>query len=427
MAQTTFRHREPHPAVIPPMGWLVWGLSAALFCYALFHRMAPSVMIDQLMADLAVSGAMLGNLSALYYFAYASLQVPAGAMIDRWGPRIVITVAGVTCAAGSLLFGLGPSIEIVYLGRLLIGIGAGFFFVGTLAIATRWFPAHRFALLSGLTMLAGLSGGVAGQAPLSLVVEAAGWRAAMVAAGLLGLALAVVFAVVARDRPDGSPESAHRSGGMLAGLGEIVRNPHNWLLAVIGASMSAPMLAFAGLWGVSWLMQVHGLSRPMAALVTSLLLAGWAVGSPLAGWMSDRTRKRKGPIVASAAGGLVILLAILYLPISSPWLFAPLFFMCGAILGCMVVLYPLVGETNPAQYSGTAYAFCNMFPVASGALFQPLIGFLLDLGWDGTLVDGARVYDAATYGWAFAVMPAFLAIGLIASLAIRDSGAVRTA
>ena len=71
--------------------WLTWGLGAALFCYGFFQRVAPSVMIDPLMRDLAVGGAVLGNLSAFYFYAYAGLQIPVGMMVDRWGPRRLLT------------------------------------------------------------------------------------------------------------------------------------------------------------------------------------------------------------------------------------------------------------------------------------------------------------------------------------------------
>lgn len=409
------------------LAWLVWGLAALSFCFAYFQRVAPSVMIDQLMVDLAVGGALLGNLSALYFYAYAGMQVPAGMLLDRWGPRRVIAGAIAICGLGSLLCGVGTSAGMVYLGRLLVGLGAAFSFVGCLKLAGSWFPPHRFALISGLTMMVGMSGGVLGQAPLALVVDVAGWRGAFVGAGIFGLILAAAIALIVRDRADGAPPSSVPTSGpgMLTGLGRVARRPHNLVLALVAGSMSAPLLAFAGLWGVSWLMQVHGLARAEAALITSALLVGWAVGAPLAGWLSDVLRLRKAPLVASLAIGLATLLAVLYLPISSSWLFGFLFFVCGVTFGCMVLVYPIAAETNPEGLSGTAFAFCNMFTVGAGALFQPLIGALLDLWWDGTLRNGVPVYDSATYGWALSALPIFLVVGLFASFAVKETGARR--
>ena len=70
--------------------WLVWSLAAISFGYAFFHRVTPSVMVSDLMADFAVSGAVLGTLSALYFYPYVLLQVPLGAMLETFGTRILL-------------------------------------------------------------------------------------------------------------------------------------------------------------------------------------------------------------------------------------------------------------------------------------------------------------------------------------------------
>ncbi|MEE9210945.1 MAG: hypothetical protein V3U23_10890 [Kiloniellales bacterium] len=54
--------------------WLVWLPAALVLTYAFFHRVAPSVMIDPLMRDLGLGAAVLGNLSAFYFYAYAGLH-----------------------------------------------------------------------------------------------------------------------------------------------------------------------------------------------------------------------------------------------------------------------------------------------------------------------------------------------------------------
>ena len=125
-------YRAPWRAWRP---WLVWLLAALLFTYAFFHRVAPSVMIDPLMRDLGVGAAVLGNLSAFYFYAYAVLQIPVGMAVDRWGPRRVLTAAAGFCALGSLCFALSESLGWLYLGRLMIGVGSAFGFVGALTLA----------------------------------------------------------------------------------------------------------------------------------------------------------------------------------------------------------------------------------------------------------------------------------------------------
>ena len=131
-------------------------LGALFFFYAWILRVSPSVMVEHLMRDFAVSGAILGNLSAVYFYAYAALQMPVGMALDRWGPRKVMSIAVLGAGAGCLIFAAAPNVEVAYLGRLLIGAGAAFGLVGGLVLAGNWFPPHRFAMLSGLIMASGL-------------------------------------------------------------------------------------------------------------------------------------------------------------------------------------------------------------------------------------------------------------------------------
>ena len=81
--------------------WLVWGLTASFYCYGFFQRVAPSVMVSELMVDFNVSAAALGNLSAFYFYAYASLQLPIGVMIDHWSPKRMLVGAALLCGVGS--------------------------------------------------------------------------------------------------------------------------------------------------------------------------------------------------------------------------------------------------------------------------------------------------------------------------------------
>ena len=122
--------------------WLVWGVGALSFAYAFLQRVSPSVMVEDLMRDFAVSGAVLGNLSAIYFYAYAILQIPVGVALDNWGPRRMLTAAAVIAATGSVLLASADALSVAYLGRLLVGVGCAVGFVGTLKIATNWFPPN---------------------------------------------------------------------------------------------------------------------------------------------------------------------------------------------------------------------------------------------------------------------------------------------
>jgi MFS family permease len=407
----------------PAMAWAVWGLTALFYAYGSFQRVAPAVMVPDLMAEFDASAAMLGSLSAFYFYAYAVLQLPVGLMLDRWGARRMMTMAALLTGGGGLLFAMAGTVGAANLGRLLIGAGSAFTWIGCLTAAALWFPPRRFALVTGLSTLAGMVGAVGAQAPLAALVAAAGWRDTMLWAAAFALVLAAAIAVVVRDRPAapaaGRPVATLR--GLLLGLRVAASDGQLWITALAGCMMSIPVLAFAGLWGVPYLMAAYGLSRPGAALIASAMMVGWAVGGPVFGWLSDRTGRRCRPMIAGATGALASMAAAIYVPGLSPVSVALLLFINGFMAGSMILAFAVIRERQGAGNIGSAYGLANTVIMGSGAVFQPLIGFLLDLNWDGRMVEGARVYSRAAYDLAFATLPAVFAVGLAAMLLIRET------
>ncbi|HKY94990.1 MAG TPA: MFS transporter, partial [Kiloniellales bacterium] len=394
-----------------------------------FQRLAPSVMIDPLQREFGLDGAAVGNLSAFYFYAYAGMQVPIGLIVERYGPRRLLTFGALVCAAATAGFALSQSVWLATICRFLVGFGAGFSFVSAITLAARWFPPQRFAQFVGLTMMAGTLGGLLAQGPLGLAVEAVGWRTALLATAGVGIVLAAALWLVVRDWPPGPAHHAQRHeswAGLVAALARVVTRGQNLILCLIGAAMTAPMLAFAGLWGVAWLMQTQGYSRPEAGATTSLLLLGWAVGSPLAGWTSDRLGRRKPVLQVGCLLTLAALLPVLYVS----GLAAPLLWLCfaltGAAAGSMSVAFALARSANPESDTGAAFGLLNGAVVASGAVFQPLIGFLLDLGWEGREEKGVRLYSAETFQLALSSLVVMLALALALSFVLREPRGTRS-
>ena len=400
-------------------GIAAYGLGTAFFFYAFLHRVAPSVMVEPLMREFAVGGAVLGNLSAFYFYAYSGLQLPVGILMARFGVRRLLLGAALLATAGAAVFAASGTLSLAYLGRTMIGAGSAFGWVATLALATRHLPPERFALLTGILQAVGMVGGMFGQAPLGLAVEAMGWRGAIYLLVALGLALTVaLWFVIPRDAGRAIPR-----GQLAAGLGRVARNPQTWIIAGVGLSLTAPMLAFAGLWGVPYLTTRFGLSRPEAAGILSLNFIGWAVGAPLHGFLSDRWRRRRPFLIGGGIVATVSIFAILYLPGMTLVPLAGLVLVNGLAASSLVVSYATAREVNPPAVSSAVYGLINAAVTGSGAIFQPLIGWLLDLGWDGRIVDGARVYGMPAYDAALAAMPAAGMIGIGLAFAVRETHA----
>ena len=409
-------HASPSdaPGLLPLLAWLT---GAVFFLYAWVLRVAPSVMVEELMRDLAVSGAVLGHLSGVYYYGYAGMQVPVGVLLDRFGPRRLMTGAGLVCAAGCVLFATGATLAAVTVGRFLVGASAAFSLVGAMAVAARWFPASRFAVLSGWAMAMGMAGGVFGQAPLHLAVEASSWRTTMLLLALGGVALAAAAWATVRDRWRGHGGTL----GALEGPGAVARHPQTWLIALAGLATAAPLLGFASLWGVPFIEAAYGLPRATAATLTSMLFVGWGVGAPLFGWLSDRIGRRTAPFLTGLALETVALAAVIWIANLPVILLGGLCFLTGFLGSAQIVGFALVKENHPARLSGTAIGFVNGMVTGAGALFQPLVGLLLDLAWAGATVHGARVYAPEAYRLALTSLIACGVGGVLCVLAVRET------
>lgn len=400
--------------------WAAFALGTMYFGYAFAQRVAPSVMTGELMRDLSVGGAALGSLSAFYFYAYAGIQLPVGVLIDRFGPRKLLSGALILCAFASMGFASSETVLGASIGRGVIGGTVAFGFVGTLTIATYWFPPSRFAMLSGLVLTVGMLGAIAGQAPLRVLVEGLGWRDSMLTLGVLGAVLGILLYLVVPERPrNESPGTAARHP--LAGLKDVAANPQSWLCAAIGFGPTSTLLAFSGLWAVPWLSTVHGFSVSRAAGIASAVFLGWAVGAPLLGWLSDHIGRRKPVILGGLALSLISICLILFAGIVDAIMLAVLFFANGVGSCAMVVCFGAVRELNRRENSATALGLMNMFVVGSGAVLQPLIGWLLDLNWTGATADGARIYDAGAYAIAFTTLVGANVLGLACGFAVRET------
>lgn len=407
-------------AVSPGRAMLAFSLGTLFFAYAFIQRVTPSVITGELMRDFAVGGTVLGSLSAFYFYAYASLQIPVGMLIDRFGPRKLMSVAAALCAIASLVFALSDSLWVALLGRAMIGATVAFAFVGTMAIAGYWFSASRYAMLAGFLQTVGMFGAVFGQAPMRLLVESTGWRGSLQLLAILALVLAVSIYFLVPHRPQRVLQQK-RPSGLLPGLGPVVRNGQTWICSYIGFGMTAIMLAFGGLWGVPWAQSVGGYSATEAAGIVSMIFLGWAIFSPLHGWLSDHLGRRN-PIIR--IGALVLLVSGAWLfyatPTSTPLLML-LIFVTGAAGGAMTVSFGSVRELNDPAYSSTSLGLMNMHVVGAGAVMQPLLGWLLDSQWDGTVIDGARIYSAADYQFAFGSLLLVTAMALVLSFLLRET------
>lgn len=416
----------------PParLAWLIWGLGAALYLIAFYQRVAPAVLTKELMADFAIGAAALGNLSAFYFYSYVAIQVPTGILADRWGPRRLLTLGAGVAAVGSFLFAMSDSLLLAGLGRLLIGGSVAVAFVCMLKLAAHWLAPRQFALSGGLALFIGIVGAVAAGVPLRLLVDQFSWRPVMMVSAGVTAVVAIAIWWLVRDDPQ---ERGYRShafehddaagppDGVLTGVRRVLGYRNTWLLFLVPGGVVGTILAFAGLWGVPYLVTHYGLSTADAAAIGSAILIAWALGGPLLGGLSDRIGRRKPLYVA---GNLVLFVAwsvALMVPDLPIAVLVALLLLAGFASGCMIIGFAFARESVPPQLSGTVAGIINMGVMLGPMILQPAVGWMLDLQWQGELVEGVRVYGLDAYRSGFYLMLAWAALSLLLILFTRET------
>jgi MFS family permease len=375
-------------------------------------------MVDALMQHLHISAALLGTISAFFYYTYTALQIPAGLLCDRYGPRIVLTLAVLSCAIGAYVFGFSDFISLTSLGRLLMGAGSAFAFVVTLTLILNWFPPHYFAVLAGVTQLLGSAGAIAGEAPLSAVMGHLGWHPTLNLLGSCGLVLAALVYLIVRDHPQ--EERAYQLKkthvSMRKSLLTVLLSRQTWPIAFFACLIWAPITTFGGLWGLPFIAQTHHLTTFAAGEVIASIWIGVGIGSPLIGWMSERIKQRKAPLVCCSLLGLISCLILLYVPQLSTPLLLIVLFMMGLSASGQSLSFALIADITPRSSSSAAIGFNNMAIVCGAIFLQPLVGQLLDLHWHGVMVHGVRSYGTEAFQSALSILPLCYIGALVASL-----------
>jgi sugar phosphate permease len=408
--------------------WTIYAILAVSYMMAFFHRMAPGVVAGDLMQAFNTTGAALGSLAAMYYYVYTAMQIPAGVLADTLGPRISAGVGSLVAGLGSILFGLAPDFATASAGRLLVGLGVSVVFVGLMRSNTVWFSERRYGLVSGLTLFLGNLGSILAAGPLAALLGWYSWRAVFVAAGLLSILLAALTFWKVRNRPEeaGFPPVHPHAGAArrhwLAELKAVLANRAVWPGFWVNFGITGGLLAFAGLWGVPLMRDVHGLSRAEASLYTTAALAGFAVAALFAGALSDRIGRRKPVILGAGLLSCLSWLGLVALPWGAGWSGLLLYTALGLSAGGFVVGYAAAKEVVPTANAGMAIALVNTGLFLGAAILQPLFGWVADLSWDGRLVDGVRVYGWTGYRNGLAVSTAFAAMAVLAATRIRETG-----
>ncbi len=400
--------------------WVVWLLGASFFFYKYLVQVSPSVMTQDLMRTFKVHGVGLGNLSACYFYAYLCMQIPVGVLLDKYSPRYLTAFAILVCGVSTLIFSFSETLAAGCITRGLMGFGAAFAAVSCFKSASLWFPAKRFALISGMFMTAAMMGAVGGQAPLSFLVQGYGWRMSLQVVACIGIVLSILYVLIIRDKAlkeTIKPSSeTHRPN-----FWQILKNKQAWMLSIYSGLAFAPVSVFGGLWGVPFLQQAHGFSAHAAALAVSWIFMGFAAGAPLLGWGSDQMGRRKPMMMFGTLLALFSLTFVIYgTHLASFWV-SVLLFLFGFGASGFFISFAMIREIFPLLLTATVLGFMNTFDSICEALSEPFVGVFLDMTWQGAILEGVHQFSTHGYRLALSLLPLYLVVAFVVLLLIQET------
>lgn len=252
---------------------------AAGFLLSFFFRSVNAVISPELTRELALTPGSLGLLTSSYFLAFAAVQIPAGMLLDRYGPRRVEPALLGVAAIGSLLFAIAADVPTLVLARALIGVGCAACLMAPMKAIVTWYPLARQASLSGWIMVAGGVGALVATTPLELALRFVSWRTIFIALAVLTLVAAAFIWLRIPEAPK-HPETP-RLAAQWAGVTSVFTHARFWWIAPLGGVVMGTFMAIQGLWAVPWLIEVNGYDRAVAA--RHLLVSGLCT---LAGYLS---------------------------------------------------------------------------------------------------------------------------------------------
>lgn len=358
---------------------VVWPFALAYFLsYVL--RTANAVLSAPLTEELSLSASELGLLSSAYFFTFAALQIPLGALLDRYGPRIVEGVLLVFAIAGCVITALASDFWVLWFGRALIGIGVSACLMASYKAFRICFEAERQPSLASLMLMVGSFGALASTLPVELLLAQFGWRGIFWFAAFLLLIASVSILLLLPAMPKPKPIETPFWADTLAGARLVFAHPEIRRLIPFAIFTHGGFLAIQSLWMGPWFRIVDGYSPTDAA--SALLLLGVVVmfSHMAMSWAGNQIGRWGITLDRAILVGTTIMLILSVCAVFNLWGFSLLSWSVMIVTTAIVgFTYAKVSLTFSADMAGRASTAIN-FVVFIGAFgMQWGIGVLADL------------------------------------------------
>lgn len=408
------------------LGIFIWSLAALFYLYEFFLRVFVATISDTVIADLHLSVQQFALMGSGYYIVYGIMQLPVGILIDRFGARLLLTIAVLLAGVGGFGFAFAQGFTSGFLSRCFMGFGSSFAYVCLLVLALNWFPRKHFGLMAGVANFLGAIGPMLAGGPLALllVLFDDNWRLILGMIGAFGFVLAVIIGIFVRNAPPREKgKIVHLDpyqDPLIMRLQSLVKNPQVWFTNLYAGFIYVCLPLLGAYWGTSYL-QSLGMSRTVAASIASMLWIGLGVGSPVLGKLSDTLKRRKPVLYCCGFLGVITSICLVYFPFENRVIYMGLFFLIGFASSGQSVSFAIVSEHVPTRLRATAIGLNNTAIILFAAFLPPLVSTFI--GRSAAMRHEAPgSFLPADFQSGFFLMPIFYALaGLIALFLMRET------
>ena len=400
------------------MAWIVCISASLFFFYEFIQGNMFASIGDHIMRDFHIKADTMAMMSSIYYVSNVIFLFLAGLLLDTFSPKKTILVAMFFCIFGTFVFANTDSFIVAMICRFITGIGSAFCFLGPVRIASRWFPSHRMALVTGVIVTIAMTGGMIAQNPLTNLVVHYGWRQSLMYVGYLGIVILILmqFGIVEREE-----DSQNLTSGEAFSAKKTYLNWKNLAPAIYTSLMNMAIAVWGAMMGTAYLKQRLDTGADIASSINSLLFLGVIIGGPFMGWLSDKISLRLPPMKWGVFLSLTVTLFILYAPVT-PMLMGILFFLLGFFTSTQVISYALVAESNSPAVTARAVSVISILTQGGFVLYQNLFSNILVLyGNEAVTADGTPIYSLAGYQSANIIIIAGLLFAGLITYGVRET------
>ena len=378
------------------IAWVVWIIASVFYAYQYILRVMPNIMLDDIMQQFNIGAATFGQFSGIYYIGYSLMHLPVGIMLDRFGPRKIMTGCILLTVLGLMPLLFADHWIYPIAGRFLIGLGSSAAILGVFKIVRMTFSEKRFPRMLSFSVTIGLIGAIYGGGPVSYMRELFGYQTVVQLFALGGVMLACVTYWIVPNMKR-APQNT-----VLSDIKEVLSNRRVIWSCIFAGVMVGPLEGFADVWGTAFLKQVYGMEGALAASLPSMIFVGMCFGAPLLSLIAEKVGSYLATIIGAGIVMGVSFSALLVWHVTSGVLTLS-FILVGVCCAYQILAIYKASTYVREQVAGLTTAVANMIIMIFGYAFHAIIGSIINA------MGGPNASHALVYG--IAVIPIGLCLG----------------